>query len=214
MIRLGQRLSGARLAKRITLEEAAKSLRIRIEFLQALEKGEYDKLPSSAYAVGFVGNYATFLGLPKEETVKMFRREFEGKSDYTILPEGFTKQKEFSTQRFHIRQIGFLGILVICVIGYILFQYRFVILSPSLELSTPKDNGVFQTSEITISGKSDPNATVYVNTAPVSLQQDGSFSKELELFEGDSIVRVEAINRFGKKTIIERHISVELPHSN
>ena len=52
MIRVGQLLRDERVRKRLTIEEVAKATKIRTNFLSAIEKGEYKKLPSSAYAQG------------------------------------------------------------------------------------------------------------------------------------------------------------------
>lgn len=211
MIGLGQRLTHARKLKRITLEQAAKALRIRTEFLEAIETGEYKKLPSAAYATGFVGNYAQYLGLSKSETVAMFRREYDEKREYAVLPNEFTKTKEFNVKRFHFQQtFGIFALIAFCIIGYMAFQYRFFFFSPTLEVYTPKENEVFQTNEVFISGKTDPNATVTVNNNIVTVNPDGDFSKQVSVFAGKTIVTISSENRFGKKTVIHRNIDVQL----
>jgi cytoskeleton protein RodZ len=60
---LGQRLREARLARSLSVEEAAQSTRIRARFLVAIENGDYEALPSAAQARGFVRAYAGYLGL-------------------------------------------------------------------------------------------------------------------------------------------------------
>ena len=60
---LGQRLREARLARSLSVEEAAQATRIRVRFLVALESGDYEALPSAAQARGFVRSYAGYLGL-------------------------------------------------------------------------------------------------------------------------------------------------------
>lgn len=211
MIRLGARLSHARKLKKVTIEQAAKALRIREEFLTALETGTYEKLPSSAYAIGFVGNYAEYLGLPKNETVAMFRREFDEKRVYKVLPTEFTKTKEFNVKRFHFQQtFGLVALIAFCVIAYITFQYRYLFLNPALDIYEPKENDVLQSNQLTISGKTDPNATVSINNVVISVDQNGEFTKQMDLFEGKTAIQIQAQNRFGKKTIVQRHITVKL----
>jgi cytoskeleton protein RodZ len=60
---LGQKLREARLARSLSLEEAAQATRIRARFLVAIESGDYEALPSAAQARGFVRAYAGYLGL-------------------------------------------------------------------------------------------------------------------------------------------------------
>ena len=79
MLSLGKRLQAARKRQNITIEQASRALRIRPEFLQALENGEYAKLPP-AYGYGFVGNYAQYLSLSKNEAIAMFHREYDEKN--------------------------------------------------------------------------------------------------------------------------------------
>ena len=63
MIKAGEKLQEARLSKGLTLEDVSKSTKIKISYLEFIENGEYEKLPSVSYAHGFVRNYAKFLGL-------------------------------------------------------------------------------------------------------------------------------------------------------
>ena len=57
---------------------AAKSLRIRQPYLQAIEDCRYHDLPGSTYAVGFVRGYAEYLGLDSAEIVRRFKLETDG----------------------------------------------------------------------------------------------------------------------------------------
>ena len=210
MVSLGNRLQLARKRQNITVEQASKALKIRVEFLHALENGNYSKLPSSAYAQGFVGNYAEFLGLSKEETIAMFRREFDEKNVYNVLPHGVTHTEEFTIKKMRLQQTFFvIAAIFIIVGGYIFYQYRSVFFSPQLDVYTPKENEVIRSNEIQVSGKSDPNATVFVNNSTVSVDQDGNFTKRIDLFHGKTIIEISATNRFGRKSSIQRLVEVK-----
>jgi cytoskeleton protein RodZ len=71
--RLGEELRDARLALGLSVEDVAAELRIRRVYLIALEEGRVKDLPSPAYAVGFVRNYAGALGLDPAEMVRRLR---------------------------------------------------------------------------------------------------------------------------------------------
>ena len=64
---VAERLRGARQAKNIKLEEAAKKLNISYKYLRALERGEYDKLPAGVYGKNFLREYAFFFGFSHVE---------------------------------------------------------------------------------------------------------------------------------------------------
>lgn len=53
----------------------AKQLCIREEFLEALENGDYHKIPELVYVLGFARNYAMELGLEPEEIITKIKRE-------------------------------------------------------------------------------------------------------------------------------------------
>ena len=57
------------------LPDVAVSLRIRPEFLEAIEAGDLEALPGAAYRTGFVRTYARTLGLDPDEILRRFRAE-------------------------------------------------------------------------------------------------------------------------------------------
>lgn len=56
-------LKRVREKKGISLKDIAESTNIRTYMLSALEDGEYRKLPGRAYAIGFLREYAKYLGI-------------------------------------------------------------------------------------------------------------------------------------------------------
>ena len=59
----------------------SKQLCIREEFLEALENGEYNKIPEPVYILGFARNYAMELGLNPDEIVAKIKQEMGMVSD-------------------------------------------------------------------------------------------------------------------------------------
>ena len=208
MIRVGQILYEERIKRGIAVEEVAKATKIRVSFLLAIEKGEYVKLPSSAYIKGFVKNYIEFLGLPKKELIPLFKREFDDSEFLRVLPIGLSEKQEIPFRRLRLTYTNLLIVFAfILLAGYILFQYRYAIINPPLDVNSPRNDQVFSKS-VAITGKTDPNSTVFVNEEPVSLDKDGNFTKKIDIFPGKAIIRIKAINRLGKSTEIERKIEV------
>lgn len=208
MLKASQKLQEARLNKGLTLEQVSKAIKIKAEFLSAIEKGEFHKLPSRTYAHGFVRNYIDFLGLPKKETLALFRREFNVEQVFKILPEGLSSS-DFSVKRSRVGQsMVFIVTILLIVLGYILFQYRFAFINPPLEIYTPKEGAVVPFSTITVTGKTDPNATVYVESSSASIDAEGKFTKKVDVLSSKTTIHIKAVNRFGRQTFIERHIQV------
>ncbi|MCX8134215.1 MAG: DUF4115 domain-containing protein [Roseococcus sp.] len=85
--RLGEELRDARLALGASIEDMAAQTRIRRVYLIALEEGRLKDLPSPAYAIGFVRNYAAALGLDVNDMVRRFREAASGRKQDLVFPE-------------------------------------------------------------------------------------------------------------------------------
>jgi len=91
---VGEELRRAREGAGLALADVAAHLRIRSNFLGALEEGRPDALPGVTYAIGYVRTYAAFLGLDPETAVRRFKEEAAGLNSKTQLvfpspaPEG------------------------------------------------------------------------------------------------------------------------------
>ena len=209
MIKAGIKLKEKRLEKGLSLEDVSKNTKIKQEFLEFIENGAYEKLPSVSYAQGFVRNYAKFLNLNEKEIMAIFRREFEGEKLYRVLPKGFEQEDEFPISRLKIRRSALFIILSLLIfLGYIFFQYRYAIINPPLTITSPKNLSVTSSSQIKVIGKTDSNATVYVNSDAVSVDESGNFQKVIFVFPGKTIITVRAVNKFLKETTKKIEINV------
>jgi len=209
MTKAGEKLQQARLEKGLTLEDVSKNTKIKTEFLGFIEEGEYEKLPSVSYAHGFVRNYAKFLGLPEKETMALFRREFDEDKSYRVLPKGFGETESFPVSKFKIKQTAILIIIIFLLfMGYILFQYRGAFLNPPLEVTSPKNGSLVSSSEVTVLGKTDSNATVYIEKNAVSVDESGNFKETINIFPGETTITVKVINKFSRET--DRQIKINV----
>ena len=68
-IEIGQILREAREDLKNSLEDVAKSLRIKKEYLMALEEGNFDSLPGTTYVSGFLKSYTQYLGLNIDQSL-------------------------------------------------------------------------------------------------------------------------------------------------
>ena len=68
-IEIGQILREAREDLKNSLEDVAKSLRIKKEYLMALEEGNFDSLPGTTYVSGFLKSYTQSLGLNIDQSL-------------------------------------------------------------------------------------------------------------------------------------------------
>lgn len=211
MVHVGEKLSEERIRRGLGLEEVAKATKIRVSFLQAIEKGECSKLPSGVYAHGFVRNYARFLELPEREIMALFKREYDEEKMVKVLPDGFARQNDFPLKRFKVAQVlKILPLIFFVLLIYIIFQYRSAIFNPPLSVSAPAENSVISSQAVTVIGKTDPNSTVFVNSETASLDKDGNFQKTINIFPGKTKIIIKSVNKFNKTTTLERQIEVKI----
>ncbi len=64
---IGLTLHEARQQRNLTLEDVEKDTKIRVRYLEAMERGDYAVLPGAVYAQGFLKTYANYLNLDGEK---------------------------------------------------------------------------------------------------------------------------------------------------
>ncbi len=74
-IDLGHVLHEARIHRRISLDEASQDLKIRREYLLALEQNRWQDLPGEVYGQGFLRNYGRLLDLDGDRLVDVRRHQ-------------------------------------------------------------------------------------------------------------------------------------------
>ena len=77
------------------LKSIAEDLRIRYQYLCAIEESRYDDLPGVTYAIGFIKSYSEYLGLNGEEVVKLFKQETA-----KMQPQKMSEKPSSSPEKF------------------------------------------------------------------------------------------------------------------
>lgn len=196
-----------RIKKGLSIEDVVASTKIRKSFITAIEEGNLGTLPSEAYALGFVKNYASFLGIPESRAAALFRREYEA-AQQESAPK-FRKAMGRSKNTFFLNSArGILALIVgVIVLAYLSYQFSFLFIGPKLEVLSPTDNSIAKSNVVVVSGKTDPAANVSVDGENVYVDLSGSFKKTLYV-EDDKTIEVISKNRSGKET--KKSITVQI----
>lgn len=84
---------------------------------------------------------------------------------------------------------------------------------PTLTLTAPADGLITNKSTLVVSGKTDDvtskPVTVTVNGASVTVNPNGSFSKEITLVNGSNTITVVATDKAGKTTTVTRKVTLD-----
>jgi len=207
---IGEMLREEREFHRLSVDELAKRTRIRPEYLVALEENKFTELPAATFVKGYIKTYATMFGFDYQPLLGLLRRDFKESAKGTLVPREFIKPLLKKRQLWTpvTGLVIFLTGLFFSVLTYVGVQWYSFNLPPELELNMPAQNATVA-SQVVVAGQTNPEATVVVNDQPVSIQADGTFETEVFLpREGITSVTVEAKDRRGKATLIQRTIYV------
>ncbi len=83
---VGQRLSEARRRRNLTLVDIARSTKIPVHFLEAIERDDVDHMPRGFFARAFVRTYATEVGLNPGELLESVDQPEISEPDPDVLP--------------------------------------------------------------------------------------------------------------------------------
>ena len=87
MDNVSKMLKEARLAKGLSLEEAEAATSIRKLYLDAVEEGEFDKIPGDVFTKGIIRTYGNFLGLNGLDLVNIYKAQNSGLTKEAVAPK-------------------------------------------------------------------------------------------------------------------------------
>jgi len=207
---IGEILSSKRKELGLSLDQIEKEIKIRKKYLEGIEKNDFSLTSESTIVKGFIRNYAQVLGLPPENALAIFRRDFRENEKGQIIPRGMVEPLDEKT--FYITPKITIGVGIVLVLSSFIFffikGYLGFSSAPALTVNSPTEGATFK-EKILVSGKSDKDATLKIDGNLINIAEDGSFKEEIVLPRGDNILTIEAINRQGKKKVIARKVKVE-----
>lgn len=204
---IGSLIKEARTKKKISLTKLEEETKIKKEFLEALEVEAWDKLPEYPVVVGFVKSVSHALKVSEKNLVAVLRRDYPPKT-LDINPKPDVENKFVWSPRLTFL-VG-VGVVLVILLSYLTFQYKDFVSPPSLTVSEPREGQKVTERILTVSGKTDSDAVLTINNQPTTLDADGGFSVEIEIFEGTSEIEIKAKSRAGRETIVRRKIVPEL----
>lgn len=207
MISIGQYLRDARLKKKYSLAHVEGITKIKREFLDAIERQEWTKLPAFPVVSGFVKSIAKSLDLDEVQAVAFLRRDYPPQK-VRISPKPDVSNKFLWTPKLTF----FVGIFLVLalIVGYLGYEYVNFINPPRVEITDPKEGQVITRGLYTVDGKASAGSTVTVNNQQASVDDNGDFESQIEVTNELKEVVVVATSRSGKTTTVHRTIKPEL----
>lgn len=203
---IGSIIRETRLSKEITLSDLSKSTKVKKDFLESIEKEEWDKLPEYVTVSGFVKRIAQTLDLNENKLIAILKR------DYPPIPIKQIPRKEIKTRFIWQPKYTFFVLTVMITLlflGYITMQYISFNSPPPLIVYTPSDNELVKSKYTVVRGLTSPDATVKVNNQTAYVEKDGRFFTEIEVGKETGEIVIKAISRVGKENVKKIIINVQ-----
>ena len=201
---LGEKLQQLREDHQLRIFDLSRKINVKDTYIIALEKGDYDNLPTKVYAKGFVRSYARFFGVPEDVLLNLFDREYSIYKNISDKDEEETVNRLPKVPRFVFTPrviFGFLGLIILLSVGiYLYFGVDNFVSSPWLVIENPINNSVIESDAITVQGKTRSNSRVFINGQQIFVDIDGYFSHDVGLSSGVNVINVTSINKFDKET--------------
>lgn len=215
MRNLGQLLLSQREKRRISFDEIYKQIKIHSKYVKAMEADDYSIFDGKVHSTGFLKIYAEYLGLNVNEILALWRREHEADFERKSKKND-TKAREFLkassvvvTPALVLTTV--LSLLVFSFLGYLYYQYRTYTRNPILQVFSPENNFVTTKDIIDITGKTDLDSDVYINSQKLIANLDGTFATSIKLKEGVNTFSLKAENRLKKQTELIRTVIYRPP---
>lgn len=206
---VGELLKLEREKRRISRSQLAQEIRVKENFIHALEEGRFADLPAAVFVKGYVKAYARVLNFDPEPMLALLRRDFKESASGKLVSQDFLKPVIKNSSWSSVKFILFGGVGVFLVLFvYIAIRWYSFISPPKITISSPAENEVVS-PQVKIQGMTEPETQVLVNSQPVSVQADGLFETNITLpNEGMSVITIEAIDRQEKKNTKQRTVFV------
>lgn len=207
---VAEQLRRARQATGLKVEEAARRLKIRRLYLDALEKGDYHLLPQGVYRLNFLREYAYFLGLDPLPLIKQFNREVR----YAPVVKGQLFDRRVVSKR-HLLALpqlvrnAIIGVLIIGCLVYVGVLLQRIFKPPFLEVTYPTDSLVVTETKLIISGQSEPEAEIKINGETVLADNQGYFEREIYLQAGINNITISSEKKYSRPAIVTRQVLVK-----
>lgn len=89
----GERLKERREALQLDLKEISDLLRIKFDYLAAIERNEIEKLPFPVYTIGYIRIYAEYLHIDPDPIIEYFSKHMSQPDSPAIMPIALVEKK-------------------------------------------------------------------------------------------------------------------------
>lgn len=158
---VGELLKKAREESGKDLKEISHILKIRFDYLHAIEEGDFKKLPEEVYIKGYIREYSELLNIDPETALQAYvQQKTSSKVEKTEIPVAMSSGNKKSKTKYIII------LLLLIVLGFII-----IFILPSSKEEREPSQAPIQKKNIILPPKIDPSE---VTPLPLETKQEGS----------------------------------------
>lgn len=206
---IGEIISHHRQKQGWSQEKLAKATQVPLTCIQALEADKFADLPTNTLTQGYVQLIAQALHIPTETALALLRRD---------LPKSEPQKIWSHSERFPLRykrwwrpqifSLISLATFLMLALGFLVYQWRQLSDVPDLQVNALENQSLIQ-SPVEITGRTDPQSTLTINTQIVSLDPQGKFRFELALPPGERTIVIQSTDSRGRQNEAVYFVTVE-----
>lgn len=208
---VAEQLRSARQERGLKIETVAERLNINKKYLEALERGNFDKMPAGVYSKKFLKEYAVFLGLDYNELLKIFQKELdieEGASRQELFSKQVARREYFLATPKIVKNL-IISLIIFACLAYLGVAVKEITAPPFLSVESPQDNIVIEDKSISVNGRVEAESEVLINGKTILSDAAGNFSEEVGLKDGINIITVTAKKKYSREAVVSRQILVK-----
>lgn len=210
---LFERLSRARIEKKIGLDSLSARTHIQKKYLIAIENGSFTELPeANVYGRSYVRAFAKEVGLDVESVLYQFNQivndgeKVQNGSERNKSPlSPLAKPRQF-LPIFLLLRNAFAVVFVAAFAFYLIWQVRGILEPPKLSVYTPMDGFVTSQLNVLVQGETEKECLLTINGQEVRINERGHFEFPLDLSNGLNTIIISATKKHGKTTTLTRRI--------
>lgn len=209
---LGSELRAARLQRDLSLPDVERAIKIRVKFLEALEQGNADALPSPVQARGFLRSYARYLQLDGDEYVARWEEALSGgkrrrvrRAPQTVSDPRRTSQITPVYTEPTPRRRSFAGILIFLILLGALSSAA--IIGAGLISSAEQNGGTFSAILSPVPTELPPEPTL--TPTPFSLPSPTPLPNPNAVVSGESAIQITITARTWLRVTVDGNVVYE-----
>lgn len=203
----------ARQQRQASVEDAARDLQISSFYIEALEQGDYARLPCLIYSRNFVKQYGAWLGLHVPPLVTLFEEEWKlfEKLQPVLINVPRRRMGVKSSDLWKLPRYARLAVAttVVCaVIAYLgleLYQLR---QPPQLVVDSPAEEQLLTKQLVQVRGQTEPEAEISINNQIILTNAQGRFNENVALLPGVNVIEIQAKKKYSRESKVYRKIIV------